>query len=419
MERSRHLQGFLILGFLVILGGLYLWQNNQPAVTVAVPAATPTPGEAPPEAWQIALETQVAAAAMPLATPDLAATAFVPPTLPPVQTAVVMQPAQVPVTPWPTPTPFPTQDFGSSFDPTLYPSPTGVVVEEPSEVTGFSPPPEQVPLSPQINDHFWLIRPVDASANSASLFYYAFGSDGANDDFRVHHGIDIPNPTGEKIYAGGSGTVVYAGDGGKIVDTQDIDIYPSYGNVVVIEHDFGYRGQRIYTLYAHMAAILTEQGRYVEAGDVIGLIGGTGDVSGTHVHMEVRVGENKYFSVYNPLLWVAPFLGHGVVAGRVVGPNGDFADDVLVTLSRNGRVVQTTTTYMQPKKSGQRSGWHVVPDPVWQENFVLGDVPAGEDYEISVSMGGQRFADIIDVQTGTTHFVILGWEIAATPQAVD
>jgi murein DD-endopeptidase MepM/ murein hydrolase activator NlpD len=419
MERTRHLQGFLILGFLIMLGGLYLWQNSQPAVTVAIPAATPTPGEAPPQQWQIALETQVAAAAQPLATLDPGATAFVPPTLPPVQTAAIVQPIQIPVTPWPTPTPFPTQDVNASFDPTLYPSPTGVLVAEALEVTGFSPPPEQVPLSPQINDHFWLVRPVDASANSESLFYYAFGSNGANDDFRVHHGIDIANPTGEKIYAGGSGTVVFAGDGRQIVDTQNIDIYPSYGNVVVIDHDFGYRGQRIYTLYAHMAAILVEQGQYVKAGDVIGLIGGTGDVSGTHVHMEVRLGENKYFSVYNPLLWVAPFLEHGVVAGRVIGSNGEFVDDVLVTLSRNGRVVQTTTTYMKPKKPGQRSGWEVVPDPVWQENFVISDVPAGEGYQVSVTIGGRRFEETVNVQTGTTNFVVLGFEIAATPQAVE
>jgi murein DD-endopeptidase MepM/ murein hydrolase activator NlpD len=209
--------------------------------------------------------------------------------------------------------------------------------------------------------------------------------------------------------------VVFSGDGATIVDTQNIDIYPSYGNVVVIEHDFGYRGQKLYTLYAHMAATTVEKGQHVEAGDVIGLIGGTGDVSGTHVHMEVRVGENKYFSVYNPLLWIAPYIGYGVVAGSVTGENGDWVDDILVTLTQHGRVIQTTTTYVKPKHPGQTSDWHVDPDPYWQENFVMGDVPAG-DYQISVTLLGQRFEKDITVQAGTTNFITLGWDIAATPQ---
>lgn len=416
MERTRHLEGLIIVLFLILLGGLYLWQNQQSAVTVAVPAATPTPGDAPQAGWQVALEAQIAVAGTPLPTPDLAATAFVPPTLPPTQPTVdIIQPQQIQVTPWPTPTPFPTQPPLTSAGPTAYPSPTGAFVETSPTELGFQLPPEQVPLSPQINDHFWFGRPVDASANSTSLFYYTFGSNGAQDDMRVHHGIDIPNPTGEKIHAGGAGTVVFADDARKIVETQGIDIYASYGNVVVIQHDFGYRGQKLYTLYAHMATILVEKGQHVEAGDVLGLIGGTGDVSGTHVHMEVRMGENKYFSVYNPLLWIAPYLGYGVVAGSVYGQNGDWVDDVLVTITQHGRVIQTTTTYVKPKHPGQTSDWNVDPDPYWQENFVLGDVPAG-DYQISVTLNGQRFEKNITVQAGTTNYVELGWDIAATPQ---
>ncbi len=192
---------------------------------------------------------------------------------------------------------------------------------------------------------------------------------------------------------------------------------PSYGNVVVIEHDFGFRGQKIFTLYAHMASILVSQGQRVTAGDIIGLIGGTGDVSGPHVHLEVRLGENRYFSAYNPLLWVAPYLGYGVVAGRITGADGRFVDDITVTLSQRGRVVETTTTYVQPRLPGQRRDWQTVPDPGWQENFVLGDVPEG-DYEISVTLGGRRIAQPISVIAGTTNFAELGPGLAATPQPV-
>jgi murein DD-endopeptidase MepM/ murein hydrolase activator NlpD len=155
--------------------------------------------------------------------------------------------------------------------------------------------------------------------------------------------------------------------------------------VVVIEHDFGYRGQKIYTLYAHMSAVLVQKDQHVEAGDVIGLIGGTGDVSGPHVHLEVRLGENRYFASHNPLLWVVPYLGHGVVAGRVTGSNGEFLEDYTVTLTQRGRVVQTTTTYLKTRQPGQNEDWHTLSDPAWGENFAMSDVPEGE-YQISVEI---------------------------------
>jgi murein DD-endopeptidase MepM/ murein hydrolase activator NlpD len=417
MERSRHLQGLLILAGLVVLGGLYLYQNNQPAVTVSVPAATPTPFDAPPDRWQTALETQLAGT--PLPTPDLAVTAYIPPTLPPTGEPVnaILEPYQIQSTPYPTLTPGPTVVRPTSSGPTPFPSPTGVFVPELVENNGFQPPPEQVPLSSHANDHFWLLRPVDSSANSESLFYYPFGSNGPADDIRVHHGVDMTNPVGEPIHAGGSGLVVFAGDGGEIVDKTRIDIYPTYGNVVVIEHDFGYRGQKLFTLYAHMSRILVAEGQTVAAGEIIGLTGGTGDVSGPHVHMEVRLGENKYFSALNPLLWIAPYSGHGVVAGRVHDENGAFLDDFAVTLSQYGRVIETTTTYVKPKTPGQTRDWEVVPDPAWQENFVLGDVPAGA-YEITVFIGSRRISKQITVRAGTTNMVDLGLEQAATPQPV-
>ncbi len=171
------------------------------------------------------------------------------------------------------------------------------------------------------------------------------------------------------------------------------------------------------TLYAHLSAILTEEGAHVEQGDTIGLIGGTGDVSGPHVHLEVRLGENNYYSVLNPLLWIVPYVGHGVVAGRATLADGALAEDVTITLTQRGRVVQTTTTYIAPKRSPtQRIGWEVNPDPAWQENFALGDVPAG-DYTISVTLNGRRYAQDITVRAGRPTSSSMGGGAAATPQA--
>lgn len=417
MERTSHLTGLFIVLILIGFGGLYLWQNHQPSVIVENARPSPTvDADARPD-WEIALEQQLAGAGTPLATPNIGVTAYVPPTLPPAQGATVVAPGQIAFTPWPTATIPPTNLPPTQTGPTPVPSPTGVFLA-PTADLGYQPPPEEVPLGAHADDHFWFVRPVDASANSQSLFYYAFGSNGPADEWRVHHGVDMPNPIGEPIRAGGAGRVVFADNGGVLVDVNNIDVYPSYGLVVIVEHNFSYRGQKLYTLYAHMTAILVEEGQYVESGQIIGLSGGTGDVSGPHVHMEVRLGDNKYFHTVNPLLWIAPYQAHGVVAGRVLNQNGEFVDDVVVTLAQAGRAVETTTTYIDPKRSpDQRRDWEVVPDPAWYENFVLGDIPAGE-YVISATVYGQRYSKTITVAPGTVNFVILGPEIAATPQPV-
>lgn len=422
MERSRNLQGVLILLALIAVGGLYIWQNVKPEITVSVPAPTSTPGEASPQAWQLELRAQLASAATLLPTIDPANTTATVPALPPTDPAAepLVAPAGLEYTPWPTPTATPdltpTPSAPTASGPTPVPSPTGLPIAWNATPIGYQPPPEEAPLRLHINDHYWMKRPVDASANSESLFYYPFGSDGPRNEWRVHHGVDMPNPVGERVRAVASGTVIWANNGAESIDGNQQGIYPAYGNVVIIEHDIGYRGQKLWTLYAHLSVILVQEGEHVEQGDTIGLIGGTGDVSGPHVHLEVRLGENNYYSVVNPLLWIVPYVGHGVVAGRVTYPDGTLAEDVTVTLTQRGRVVQTTTTYLAPKRSpDQRFGWEVNPDPVWRENFAMGDVPEGE-YTISVTLNGRRFAQDISVRAGTTNFVELGGTVAATPR---
>lgn len=88
-----------------------------------------------------------------------------------------------------------------------------------------------------------------------------------------HEGLDIGVPTGTPIQAVKSGTVVHAGDGG------------GYGNLVTIRHDDG-----TFTKYAHQSEINVRVGQQVEAGDVIGKVGSTGNSTGPHLHFEVRRG---------------------------------------------------------------------------------------------------------------------------------
>lgn len=59
--------------------------------------------------------------------------------------------------------------------------------------------------------------------------------------------------------------------------------YAGFGKVVIVRH---YNG--LETLYAHLSKISVKSGDIVEAGDLVGLGGQTGNASGTHLHMEIR-----------------------------------------------------------------------------------------------------------------------------------
>lgn len=104
-----------------------------------------------------------------------------------------------------------------------------------------------------------------------------------------HGGIDIIGPTsasGGPACAAGNGTVAYVcnnGWGG------------GYGNHVVISHGNGYS-----TLYAHLQRTTVSVGQQVTVGQQVGVIGRTGQVTGPHLHFEVRLNNNRV----NPLNYV-------------------------------------------------------------------------------------------------------------------
>jgi murein DD-endopeptidase MepM/ murein hydrolase activator NlpD len=261
-----------------------------------------------------------------------------------------------------------------------------------ASVDGWSPPPLEVPIARQRFDHYWMIRPVAPNNSNFGLSYYPFGSDGPGDNLRIHHGTDLANPIGVEVFAAADGTVIWA-DKGHFNDYESIT---AYGNTLVIQHDFGFEGETIYTLYAHLSAFVVTPGQYVHSGDVIGLIGATGQVTGPHVHFEVRIGRDSYYSVYNPDLWMAPYAGTGVIAGRVVLENGEPAYDSDITLINlgTGHIVRQTTTY---------AGFGVNGDTNWNENFVIPDVPSGH-YLVAARHGGDLWSDELDVIVGTTNW---------------
>ncbi len=87
-----------------------------------------------------------------------------------------------------------------------------------------------------------------------------------------HKGIDIPAPTGTNIVAAESGVVI------------DSRYSSSYGYLVVISH-----GSGLSTLYAHNSELLVSKGDIVTRGSTIARAGSTGNSTGPHCHLEVRV----------------------------------------------------------------------------------------------------------------------------------
>ncbi len=121
------------------------------------------------------------------------------------------------------------------------------------------------------------IMPVDLKNLTRISGYYGMRMHPILKYRRMHDGIDFTAPTGTKIFAAGDGTV----ESIKLSRT-------GYGNVVVINHGFGYK-----TLYAHCNKIPVKEGQKVTRGTVIAFVGNTGLSTGPHLHFEVQKSGKK------------------------------------------------------------------------------------------------------------------------------
>jgi murein DD-endopeptidase MepM/ murein hydrolase activator NlpD len=107
---------------------------------------------------------------------------------------------------------------------------------------------------------------------------------------RFHAGIDLKAPFGVPVGAAAPGRVVWAAP------------RAAWGLLVVVAHAGGVR-----TFYAHLSRIDVRLGERVAAGERLGLVGATGDATGPHLHLEVRVDG----AAVDPL----PLLVHGRAGG--------------------------------------------------------------------------------------------------------
>ncbi|MBR3697197.1 MAG: M23 family metallopeptidase [Clostridia bacterium] len=120
-----------------------------------------------------------------------------------------------------------------------------------------------------------LIEPIQGTITSR------FGSRSRG----IHTGLDVATSLGTPVKAAASGVVTYAGYKG------------SYGYLVVIDH-----GDGVQTYYAHCSKLYVNAGDSVSQGQVISAVGNTGNSTGPHLHIEVRVNgvaKNPQNYLYN------------------------------------------------------------------------------------------------------------------------
>ncbi len=124
--------------------------------------------------------------------------------------------------------------------------------------------------SSKVNLGISLIKPISGIITSRF---------GASSRIRVsnHTGLDISASTGTPIKAAASGTVTFSGRKG------------SYGNMVVLSHENG-----VQTYYGHCSKLYVSAGQTVSQGDIIAAVGSTGNSTGPHLHLEIRVNGVAY-----------------------------------------------------------------------------------------------------------------------------
>ena len=211
----------------------------------------------------------------------------------------------------------------------------------------------------------------------------------------VHLGVEFFNPRDTPVYAAKAGIVVFAGADTDTLFGPQLD---HYGNVVVLAHsEYSLAGRQVFTLYGHLEAVEVVAGQALDDLDRLGRIGSSGVALGPHLHFEVRVDDPyDYRMTRNPELWLQHYVGRGMIIGSLRDGVDEFVYGRRI-LARSDALNREVASYASEA---------VNPDPVWQENFTIGDLPAGE-YELSVlnDSGRVAYVDTVTVEAYRTTYV--------------
>ena len=239
---------------------------------------------------------------------------------------------------------------------------------------------------------------------------YPYGSDGSG-RYLLHNGLDMTDENATLAGAVADGIVIVARD-----DLDEMFGWRCdwYGMMVIIQLDALWNGQPVYALYGHIKDVQVSEGQWVARGEPVAREGSAGVAVVPHLHLEIRAGENRFGATQNPLLWIEPWSGSGVIAGRLVDPDGRAWEGVTVTLiDRSGESdFLNTWTYLDDPD-------HLIrPDASLAENFVFGPVSAGT-YDVYVKLQGAEYRQTVEVSEGqvSTVEIVTGPFKTATPEA--
>jgi murein DD-endopeptidase MepM/ murein hydrolase activator NlpD len=297
--------------------------------------------------------------------------------------------------------------------PTIADTPTSAAIEtsesvEVATATLPSTPEPPTEFSPCYSEQcitdgtFFLSRPIGPTGRNIIDPTYRFG-DNRRGKSDPNHGVSFLNSMGTPVLAAASGEVVAAGDDHNKVYAM----YPDrYGNLVILKHNLHGLSQPVFTLYAHLSEIFVEEGEFVDNGQEIGLVGMSGDTSGSNLHFEVRLGENSYQAVRNPELWLQNLLDEegqtqGTIAGRVVDDNGKVILIPHFVIERLGGPGQPAldTLYIGSYTEKRLTGLSP-----WEESFAMGDLPPSS-YQITFLRNNDTHQRVVDVLPGQLTFV--------------
>lgn len=147
-------------------------------------------------------------------------------------------------------------------------------------------------------DDLELIKNGYSSSKTNGKFAWPVGGNGGydqnnwpkyNTSNKYHGGTDITAPTG---------TPVYAAYGGKVDSVKSLK--DSYGKHIIIKCNVD--NKTVYMYYCHLNSFNVEAGDTVATGQQIGTVGSTGNVTGSHLHFEVRNDSKHYGNLNDPTL---------------------------------------------------------------------------------------------------------------------
>lgn len=150
---------------------------------------------------------------------------------------------------------------------------------------------------------------------------------------RLHAGTDFGAPQGAPVPSTTGGSVSFAGRMG------------GFGNLVKVK-------QGIWEMYyAHLSKIMTSVGKTIKKGDILGLVGSTGDSTGPHLHYETRKN-----GVPKDPMGLKGFKTGGVIKSKMMAMLGEEGEEIVIPTAKNRRTDAMKLLALAAKKIGADGG---------------------------------------------------------------